>query len=508
MSDINDIIKKLAQQEFNRIAQEVAATWGNQTDASKTRALMLKMVSDLKSQLGTPSPLSSDTNANLELKVDAFKSLDSLIRFAAANKLNYDGERIAYAPGEIPPTDDGMLLYNTRFETRDENNQPKREDISVNKSVLSDFIKYLQAKARKDANRVMQVMIGKITDEFNSQASALGGSNDNIVKPDHSIVDGMNTPTVDVASSEVDGIYPENLPTEPIKLKINDIASKESFVAWLNNNKIQIKSGDKYLNFLDPNADKCKLINIFYKRALSAQKKANDTGDKTAIQNTTYYIKQIQLIGQQFTDKNGNPCSVSSYTEQPAVPANTSGDKKEQSTGDKSNSGGTSAENDAAVANLFSRLKGNFPLQPDGIYFDKITAFISDLRPTGLVSKSQAASQLITYIAEAKNKYSGGSAVQPLNITLSQLQSQIGRYSQPYNAAAYYISRLENIVDATAELIYQFRATYLKGKPIKGSQDLLDEVNSQIGDGNSSSADPSSIQYANLESLRRIKSNL
>lgn len=505
MSDINDIIKKLAQQEFNRIAQEVASTWGTQTDASKTRGLMLKMVGDLKSQLGTPSPLSSDTNANLELKVDAFKSLDALIRFAAANKLNYDGERIAYAPGEIPPTDDGMLLYNTRFETRDENNQPKREDISVNKSILSDFIKYLQAKARKDANRVMQVMIGKITDEFNAQASALGSSNDNIAKPDHSIVDGMNTPAVDVASSEVDGIYPENLPTEPIKLKLADIGSKEAFVAWLNNNKIQVKSGDKFLNFLDPNADKCKLINIFYKRALSAQKKATNTGDKTAIQNTTYYIKQIQTIGQQFTDKSGNPCSVSSYTESsPTTPVDS---KKEQDNKSNSNSGSTT-ENDAAVANLFSRLKGNFPLQPDGIYFDKITAFISDLRPTGLVAKSQAASQLITYIAEAKNKYSGGSAVQPLNITLSQLQSQIGRYSQPYNAAAYYISRLENIVDATAELIYQFRATYLKGKPIKGSQDLLEEVNAQIGDGNSSSADPSSIQYANLESLRRIKSNL
>lgn len=318
-----------------------------------------------------------------QIKPENLETLGDFLTWAAANKITWDGQRIAwdYTPadpdvpnsqpsgadaGEKIPEDAWVFTSYQRNPNastlRDPNRQPITKTYYANKDGLLKFLAYLRDSDTAKKNKVFEVMIGKVitqTNTFLKPNEQLGAREPEKPKDQfnkNDLVDGFPGAILDPQQPYA-GLeqYMPKFNGAPQRMTYDDISSFANLQSWLSGMSLPDRK-----NPVGTDGNPCPIINILYLRAkflAGRQDLDRLRPGYNALAKT--YLKNITEFGKQFTYQD-KPCDVitpNAGTQQPGK------DQKGQ------------AQN-AQVAASLAKVIGALPLKLTDINFSRISTFL------------------------------------------------------------------------------------------------------------------------------------
>lgn len=340
------------------------------------------------------------------LKPENAETLGDFLRWAAVNKVTWAGKRIAWDPKAEPDVRDPDAWVFQTYETggaagraRDAlTREAKTVEFYANKGALVAFLSYLRDSEDTKKNKVLEVMLGSIIKESNKYLTKEEQLQDrpsdkpsDQFGPDE-VVDGFRDSTINTKNM-YDGIQeymPDAFARAPIKLTYQDITSKAALMDWLSGMKVTGDDGKLY-DPTAPESNPCPSIHALYSRAKYLASRATDrTKPKfSALENS--YLRQITLIGREFSYQD-QACAVTSpgtATQQP--------DQQKKDTG----------ANAIAADRIFGQMMSFLPLSVDVVDFTRIRKFFELYKQFLAASNSPRKAELENTMASTETIMSG-----------------------------------------------------------------------------------------------------
>lgn len=414
------------------------------------------------------APLDFGSETPPDIKPENLKTLGDFLTWAAANKVMWDGKRIAwdYNPGDpdanpaIPPSGEkpdieDPWVFQSYQKGRDRD-QYTREAVTktyyANKDGLLKFLTYLRDTPAAKENKVFEVMTGKVISQVNQYLQPqekIGPRPED--KPaaqfnDNDVVDGFPSNIMDVKKA-YDGIqqYAPGFANVPQRLTYGDIKDFGSLQNWVSGMRDAAKPNEDPTS---PEGNPCGIINILYLRAkyLASQVRYDRLRPKYS-ELAKVYLTNITNFGKQFTF-NGQACAVT----QPGTGPGTQPEQPGQQPGQGQGQGGLSA----ASPQILQKLSSLRPFNAQYISFPEIKKFV-DLyaQYANDATVTQLASNINQYMDTAKNQYFGTDTLQLNNIDNSRFKALLKNPSTGGGSAAMPACNLLYDVVVYAGQLYQ-----------------------------------------------------
>lgn len=441
--------------------------------------LAKKLLLSLKDQVQPGSvkkeaPVDFGSETPPDIKPENLKTLGDFLTWSAANKVMWDGKRIAwdYNPGDpdaeppIPPSGEkpdieDPWVFQSYQKGRDRD-QYTREAVTktyyANKDGLLKFLTYLRDTPASKENKVFEVMIGKVINQVNQYLQPqekIGPRPED--KPaaqfnDNDVVDGFPSNILDIKKA-YEGIeqYAPGFVNVPQRLTYGDIKDFGSLQNWVSGMRDAAKPNEDPTS---PEGNPCGIINILYLRAkyLASQVRYDRLRPKYS-ELSKVYLTNITNFGKQFTF-NGQACSVT----QPGVgPGGTQ--PGQEKPGQQGGQGGLGA----ASPQILQQLSSLRPFNAQYISFPEIKKFV-DLyaRYANDATVTQLASNINQYMDTAKTYYFGTDTLQLNNINNNRFKALLKNPSSGQGSAAQIAANLLYDIVVYGGQLYQRLVTSLQ----------------------------------------------
>lgn len=382
------------------------------------------------------APLDFGSTTAPEVKPENLRTLGDLLTWAAANKIMWDGARIAwdYNPGDpdanppVPPSGEkpdieSPWVFQSYQNDRDRD-QYTRQAVTktyyANKDGLLKFLTYLRDTPTAKENKVFEVMISKVINQANQYLQP----NEKIgprpeEKPasqfnDGDVVDGFPSNIMDI-KKPYDGIE-QNAPmftNASNKLTYGDVKDLASLQNWISGMR------DASTPNVDPNSaegNPCQIVHILYLRAryLSSQVRYDKLRPKYS-EFAKLYLTNITSLGKQFS-YNGQACAVT-------APGVGPGEQPGQKPGQPGQAGGLST----ASPQILQQLSALRPFNSQFIALGEIENFLTlygqyanDANVSQMVNKLQFSIQQFKTDTQM-----GSDTIQLYNMTTDQFKGML-----------------------------------------------------------------------------------
>lgn len=475
-------------------------------------------------------PLGIDPSAPSPVaNVNDLRTLGDFIRWAAVNKLTWDGKRFAWNTNEkAEATQAGALVFTSYPKNRQERDPVSRDaaklEVYALKEPLKGYLSYLRDNdARK--NKVLEVMLKAMIEELNTKlpgepmASKATPGTEAIDLDPNMLVDAFPSDILDPDNWQ-DGL--NRAPTFmgiPNQLLIKDLMSQPDFLNWLKGFKLKTRKGN--VPVLDPGVDVCAAIHMLYKRAqyLNTVVAKSDTSVANYDKATDFYVKSIQKYGSQLNGLDGKPCAVTGPgTVGGGTETGTGG------TGTGTGAGGTGGRGAGAggagtggpdaggaggrgysqqmLLNI-EKVVDLLPLKRDVISFTAIEQFIDAVSNVMEDNQVQKYRSMIEDHINACNRMT---KITDLDMNLSESPQQIAtELIKPSSMYCNYIKQLQNVVTATMKLIRAFKNKFGNpdnpNAPLTRNKTLYQKVIAQVGTYETDSYSIGQMNYNRLQYL-------
>lgn len=411
-------------------------------------AIVRSLIDSLQQQLphvGDPSApaISHEENATgaaPRLTSINLESLGALVDFLATGKITIDGQRIAHHLNE-DPQDDSYQLYRLEpnaglLEVQDRTKVER--GFFVNKDLLNKYIVSLQAQMQKTPNPVMDVQLRKIIQQANTMLEA--GLSEQYkepakpVLPDDTVLDYL--PEV-LNSDPKYAIVPGHIP-----LTYGDIKDSTTLNAWINKNKIGLKSGEASLGVNHPRFDHCAVLRVLHTRARYGIARASNQAAKD---NALAYSQQVEKLAPSVVGPDGQACSLA----EPSATAPTG----------KPGEAGAGAV--AITPQIAAKIASTLPFSVRDINLDRITKFFETVAPL-LTSNGQAMQNINAVqgmIRDLNGRYIRDRII-PLGQNLRQFANMLVDQQTPGKQVFPALTLLDQILDGTRNVVEALYSTY------------------------------------------------
>lgn len=414
------------------------------------------------------APLDFGSEKPPEIKPENLITLGDFLTWAAANKVMWDGARIAW--DYTPPDDQGQgesgekpnienpWVFQSYQKGRDRDQftrQAVTKTYYANKDGLLKFLTYLRDTPAAKENKVFEVMISKVIGQANQYLQP----NEKIgprpeEKPaaqfnDGDVVDGFPSNIMDI-KKPYDGIE-QNAPmftNASNKLTYGDVKDLASLQNWISGMR------DASAPNVDPNSaegNPCQIVHILYLRAryLSSQVRYDKLRPKYS-EFAKLYLTNITNLGKQFS-YNGQACAVTAPGVGPG-----------QQPGQPEQPGQGGGELSAATPAILQQLSTLRPFNAQYISFPEIKKFV-DMYATYARNPlvTQQAANINQYIETLKT-YLGTDTIQLNNITTDRLKAMLKNPSAGGGSAAQIACNFLYDIVVYAGQLYQRLVTSMQ----------------------------------------------
>lgn len=323
-----------------------------------------KLIHNVQRELSNSAPMPNISvtppegqTGDTSLKADNLNNLDNLLIYMHNNKLAVDGQQVVYTPQDLGGNDEqvnqkvdemGLAVLDGKTEREtDQRGTPNRpgqqgaaptrrwitQRYYFKQELLVKYVEYLRQKgkdlaakpdgtAEHSTGQMLGVYVGRLIMDLRQRRQiniplpqrSLPGQPTSM--PDDTIVDTFTVKNFDPKN-------PGRWDGGPIQLHAGNLKSQEALNAWLqgkgdqdkmgNSNGVAKVAGDQGA-WADYYSNPCAVIQTLYRRS-QASRNFQTTADGR--KGAEYYFAQIQVLGPQFQDANGNACTLT-VTQQPA----------------------------------------------------------------------------------------------------------------------------------------------------------------------------------------------
>jgi hypothetical protein len=425
------------------------------------------------------------------------RTLGDFLQWAAANKITWNGKRIAWNTNETPPEGAWTFnVYKTDRRSRDlTTRQPQLITAYASKPELLAYLIYLRDNEGKK-NKVLQVMLSKIIGQVNEFLTSAGEEtietrSKQLGRGDfdpNAVVDAFMSNEIDPANP-MDGAegYPLFVDL-PKKLTMRDLSNENAFMAWLSTMR---QKGSSF-GLLNPKSDPCPVIHVLYQRAryLANVARAKENIKPGYTKMAEFYLKTIQEYGSRVKGPDGKSCAVT-----------TAGTTMQMGGGTSPFDGASGAEGGKVSQQIINRIVSTLPLDIDNIDFVRIRTFFSLYNQ---IVSSANRGQLEAAITTANQAMDTASR---LSFTGNQQNFRFTRNAQEFaaqvkqpagNNAMTVLHALQQVIIEAGRAIGMFYSEYAKAL---GTGNAAFSVKSQYYGDNS-------VYTQNLREIQSLMDNM
>lgn len=455
-----------------------------------------KLVSKLSKDMSSDPNISAQGPA--ALKINNLQNMDTFVQFLYANKINIDGMPLVLTPQEWEVKDaafkDKYLPLDIKTDKDEDANKFNQAKFYYNKDLLPDYVVYLQEKAKRDNNKVLEVIMAKLIGQFNLST----GSNLAPKLKDAPVSAAKLLPNDVLDNIEKNFDINKPISNGTFSLQVKDLQSMQTLDTWLRQappaQVYQPQKNSKYLKnvypipYTDKNANKCIVLNALYLRAKSAA----DKNPKDA--KAYFFLQQLKKIGPEFTSPDGKACAISGSVE------DANGYSYTSMTGEDDPSNKGKSNVGKVDPNIFNQMVQALPFNINYINFNEIKTFFRLYEQLLATSNSSRKDAVQTAMQQARSYMNAANnctvQVQP-SFSTSMTYKEIVQFLKPPQGNYYlnFLSYLRGTLSNTFVVVDSFYLDYLPTM-FKNNPEQRAEIEGQVLGENS-------IYMNNLRKINR-----
>lgn len=445
--------------ELIRLAQAAAPASAVPTDDStKVKSLALKLLSNLDSQVNSTHKFTSDKDSSM-LRMNNLQSVNELLNFLHSDMIKYNGIPLALRHDKMGPGQ-GIAsgVGDTTFAGLDKTvqdqyvkyPQPDASDPDnfrywVNKNGIITYIQDLQKKAKDTDNRLMEAILGKLSQQIKDQIGIDTSQKavEQQVAANVSLDNILNTVVVQ-APYELGqiSIYPK------------DLANKAAFWNFLKSNNISLKNGDTVKKTDDfDGTDMCTVAQVLQMRAKRNFDRSDDANAKTYYNLVTALLSTLQC----------------------ATGATTTQQSSTQQAGYVTQQGAFTPQGAQAMINA------ELPLIRGQLVFERIARFAQTFR--AIFPQSEYANYVLSAL-NSINQY----RVPALHLhqdSYQKIDSQIRANTGNQKSAGDYFKQVEVLLSNTQQMLMQIQEMFRRygtGNPTDAKNNAVEAYKAELDD--------------------------
>lgn len=496
MSSVFDIYSKIT-----KLGQDQQTTQLRISDVAK------KLIKNLSNELSNTSQKVNITSDNeSSLRTENLKSLGALLSFLNKSSIKVNGEQVVFTQTQFDATAQDLRQGFGKFDAntvRGDDRKWYQEAYFAKLNLLYSYVNFLQNHAKEQNDKVLEVMVGKIIDQINSVSSNTG-----LTRKPKSTPDNPNSLPDDTMIDSIKQIFdpsesPSSMSDSSGPLYAKDLKSKEGLNAWAargNTQIIEYDNNQKVPKSYDE-GNKCIVLQVLMNRAkylLSNSKSQEDT------KKYNFYVNKVQALADTMTDPSGKSCKLYLTNQNQPTKNTTTTTTTTTTTQDKTNGqdGKDISSNDRALQNALNYVIGSTPLQIEGIYFNRISAFIKYVEQANIDDSS--INNNITFVFQEINKARALTLNNETSFALGSNATDLSKILKDKKSSEFLrlIESLEKVVIGTGKILQTIYGRYKD--QISENSTLSRLMGGQIGH---SPNDVSSAYRRNLDDLQRLRAN-